>query len=57
MLQGTIAMEFLEEVPDLDAIFVSICGGGLSSGCCLYVKAVKPSCKGKQVFVFQMGHN
>ena len=52
MLQGTIAMEFLEEVPDLDAIFVSICGGGMSSGCCLYVKAVKPSCKGKQAFVF-----
>ncbi len=27
--QGTIAVEFLQQVPQLDAIFVSISGGGL----------------------------
>ncbi|BBN08632.1 threonine dehydratase [Marchantia polymorpha subsp. ruderalis] len=43
--QGTVAVEFLEQVPDLDAIFVPISGGGLTSGVALAAKALKPSIK------------
>lgn len=41
--QGTVAREFLEQVPDLDAIFVSVSGGGLISGISEWAKHVKPS--------------
>ena len=44
-----MAMEFLEEVPELDAMFMSICGGGLSAGCCLCVKEQIPSCKSEWI--------
>lgn len=30
--QGTLALEFMEQVPDLDAVFVAVGGGGLISG-------------------------
>ncbi|XP_073386933.1 serine racemase-like isoform X2 [Physcomitrium patens] len=43
--QGTVALEFLEQVPDLDAIVVPISGGGLISGIALAAKALKPSIK------------
>ncbi|TKR95269.1 hypothetical protein L596_009460 [Steinernema carpocapsae] len=43
--QGTIAKEFLAQVPDLDAILVSIGGGGLAGGVSKYIKDNKPSCK------------
>lgn len=36
--QGTIALEILEQIPDLDAIIVPIGGGGLVSGIGLVVK-------------------
>ena len=41
--QGTIALEFLEQVPELDAILVPMSGGGMISGIALYAKALKPS--------------
>lgn len=41
--QATAAKEFLEEVPDLDAIFTPVSGGGLLSGSCLSAKAIRPS--------------
>ena len=41
--QATIALEFLQQVPDLDAIIVPISGGGMISGIALYAKAFKPS--------------
>lgn len=41
--QGTIALEFLDECPDLGAIVVPIGGGGMISGVALAAKAVKPS--------------
>lgn len=41
--QGTIALELLEQVPDLDAIIVPVGGGGLMSGTCIAAKALKPS--------------
>jgi threonine dehydratase len=43
--QGTIALEILEAVPDLDTLVVPIGGGGLISGIAVAAKAVKPSIK------------
>lgn len=40
--QGTVAMEMLEDKPDLDAMLISIGGGGLISGCGIAAKAMKP---------------
>ena len=36
--QGTIGMEILEELPDPDAVFVQIGGGGLAAGVGEYIK-------------------
>jgi len=41
--QGTVALEMLEEVPDLDAILVPVGGGGLISGIATAAKAVHPT--------------
>ena len=43
--QGTMGLEILEQVPDLDALVVPIGGGGLLAGIALAVKTVKPSVK------------
>ncbi|XP_055957575.1 serine racemase isoform X2 [Patella vulgata] len=43
--QGTIAVEFLEQVPDLDAILVPISGGGMLSGIAIAAKHIKPGIK------------
>ena len=40
--QGTIALELLEQVPDLDVVICPIGGGGLISGIALGVKEIKP---------------
>jgi threonine dehydratase len=40
--QATAAKELLEEVPDLDAIFTPVSGGGLLSGTCLGAKGLRP---------------
>jgi len=40
--QGTIGLEILEDVPDMDMLIVAIGGGGLISGVSLAAKAVKP---------------
>ena len=41
--QGTMALELLEEVPNLDALIVPIGGGGMISGVCLAAKGINPS--------------
>ena len=41
--QGTIAVELLQQLPDLDAVFVAVGGGGLIGGIASYLKAVKPT--------------
>ena len=41
--QATAAKEFLEEVPDLDAVFAPVSGGGLLSGTCLGAKGLRAS--------------
>ncbi|HEX7674907.1 MAG TPA: threonine ammonia-lyase [Bdellovibrio sp.] len=43
--QGTIGLEILEKVPDLDCVIVPIGGGGLISGISLAVKAINPKCR------------
>ncbi|MGH6714069.1 MAG: threonine ammonia-lyase [Bradyrhizobium sp.] len=40
--QGTIALEMLASVPDLDALIVPIGGGGLISGMAVAAKTLKP---------------
>lgn len=40
--QGTAGLELMEEVPDLDAIAVCLGGGGLTAGCAIAAKALKP---------------
>jgi threonine dehydratase len=40
--QATAAKELVEEIPDLDAIFAPVSGGGLLSGTCLGAKGLHP---------------
>lgn len=40
--QATSAKELLEEIPDIDAVFTPVSGGGLLSGTCLSAKAMRP---------------
>jgi threonine dehydratase len=40
--QGTLGMELVEQAPDLDAVFVSVGGGGLISGVGTALKALNP---------------
>jgi threonine dehydratase len=40
--QGTLALEFLEEVPDLDVMVTPCGGGGLLSGCAVAAKGLRP---------------
>jgi threonine dehydratase len=41
--QGTIALEMLEDVPELDMLAIPIGGGGLIAGNAIAARAVKPS--------------
>ena len=43
--QGTIGLEILNEVSDIDAIFVPVGGGGLLSGIAVAVKSINPNIK------------
>ncbi|KLU59425.1 L-threonine dehydratase catabolic TdcB [Peptococcaceae bacterium CEB3] len=43
--QGTIALEMLEDLPDVDVVVVPIGGGGLISGMAVALKELKPSIK------------
>jgi len=43
--QGTIVLELLQQVPDLDAVIVPIGGGGLASGCAIALRALKPDAR------------
>jgi threonine dehydratase len=40
---GTIALEILEDLPDVDAIVVPFGGGGLASGIATAIRALKPA--------------
>jgi threonine dehydratase len=41
--QGTLGLEIVEDLPDLDAVVVPIGGGGLISGVSMAVKSVNPN--------------
>ena len=43
--QGTVGLEILKQMPDIDAVIVPIGGGGLISGVAFAVKQLKPECK------------
>lgn len=49
IFQGTMALELLEQVPDLDAILVSASGGGMISGISIVAKSIKKDIKGYEV--------
>lgn len=40
--QGTVALELLEDCPDVDTLVVPIGGGGLMSGCAVLARAKRP---------------
>ena len=43
--QGTIALEILEQLPEVEALIVPIGGGGLIAGIAYTIKTLKPDCK------------
>jgi threonine dehydratase len=43
--QGTIGLELIEDLPDLETVLVQVSGGGLASGIAVTVKALKPDVK------------
>ena len=43
--QGTIGLEILEQLPDVEAVIVPIGGGGLIAGVAYAIKQLKPDCK------------
>ena len=43
--QGTVALEMLEDVPDLDILPIPIGGGGLIAGCATAAKSINPNIK------------
>jgi threonine dehydratase len=40
--QGSVALELLEDAPDLDALLVPVGGGGLAAGCAVAARALRP---------------
>ena len=52
--QGTVALEMLEQAPDLDVIVVPVGGGGLIAGMAVAAKSVKPEIEivGAQAEIF-----
>ncbi len=43
--QGTIGLEIISDLEDVDAVVVPVGGGGLISGIACAIKTLKPSCK------------
>ena len=41
--QGTMGLEILEQVPEVDAVVIPVGGGGLIAGCAIALKTMKPS--------------
>ncbi len=57
--QGTIALEMLADMPDLDTLIVPIGGGGLFSGIAVAAKALKPGIDvvGVEALLYPSFHN
>lgn len=43
--QGTIGLEILDQIPNLDAVVVPVGGGGLIAGVAFAIKSLNPNCK------------
>lgn len=43
--QGTIGLEILDQMPDVEAVIVPVGGGGLISGVAYAIKSLRPKCK------------
>ncbi len=43
--QGTVAIEILEDLPDVDYVFIPVGGGGLTAGMSTYLKSINPNIK------------
>lgn len=43
--QGTLGLEIVEDVPDVDTVLVPLSGGGLASGVAAAIKAMRPAAK------------
>lgn len=43
--QGTVGLEILEQLPDVEAVMIPVGGGGLISGVAYAIKQLKPDCK------------
>jgi len=43
--QGTVGLEILEDIPELDAVIAPVGGGGLVAGIATAVKAMRPACE------------
>ena len=52
--QGTLALELLQQAPDLDAILVPVSGGGMISGIAIAAKSIKQNVKGKHYWENQI---
>ncbi|CAI9725821.1 L-threonine ammonia-lyase-like isoform X2 [Octopus vulgaris] len=42
---GTMGLEIVEQIPDLDACIIPVGGGGLIAGCAVAIKFLVPTCK------------
>ena len=43
--QGTMGLEIIEQVPDVDAVVIPVGGGGLIAGCAVALKTMNPNIK------------
>ncbi len=43
--QGTLGLEIIEQVPDVDAVIIPVGGGGMLAGCAVALKTMKPDVK------------
>lgn len=43
--QGTLAIELLQQIPNVELVLLAVGGGGLAAGVAAYLKAVNPSIK------------
>lgn len=43
--QATVALEMLEDRPDVDTLIIPVGGGGLAAGCAIAAKSMKPDIK------------
>jgi threonine dehydratase len=57
--QGTIALEFFKQVPELDTLAVPVGGGGLISGIAVAARAIKPDVRiyGAEARLYPAMHN